>query len=68
MNIPTTLSIEELIRELNVNAQSRSLREFDSTPDVKQLRENEVAILTTTPSLLIKRKGKLYTATLTEVT
>ena len=68
MNLPTNTSLQELIRELNLNSQDKSLREFDTTPDVKQLKENEAAILTETPSLIIKRRGKLYKVDLTEVT
>ncbi len=70
MNIRHGLTIEQLTRELADKAQSREVLKFSAMPDIKQLRDREIAEVEEedgTHKLIIRIGGKLYKADLTEV-
>jgi hypothetical protein len=69
MNLRHGSTIEQLTQELEDKAQSREMLKFGSMPDVKQLRDREIAQVeeSGTYKLIIRIGNTLYKTDLTEV-
>lgn len=69
MNLRHGSTIEQLTQELEDKAQSREMLKFASMPDVKQLRDREIAQVeeSGTYKLIIRIGNTLYKTDLTQV-
>ena len=54
-------------RATEVEKNLRTLRQFDSVPDIKQLRDGESCIIKATGEIIYRDGGKLYKLTAAEV-